>query len=524
MKRVPEPAPLSDEKKQQRFDQWLLLFNQFATTAQKTELDQIRVTDAQYVFVRDTVISELERIGIIQDALLAKIISYLDELSITRICQASSIIRDVCKKYSIRGRRFYLGAAYVNGRQVQFNEPVDKVVYSNGHFGLLITTNGALYKFDYNLIPTRVVEATEPIIDVSIGKDHALVLSKSGKAYGIGSQANGQLGNGESLSIENVTMSRVLVMEPIVNICAGIVHSIVVTASGNAYAFGLARWGTFGDAMDKVVVSLPKKFELDLKVIAAVAGVYFSVLVTDAGEVYFCGSSLIFSMELIRLSLPEPIVNASVAGSVFYLLSSTGNVYTSEELDCPRIIGRARAIGGEYFIDSNDDMLYNVYTGKQVSTLLPIHRVSKDYAYTLESDEDKFPFIGLECTLCGNQNPTTFSRDTLDLYCECIGGKREREFTDNDQRTLRRATGFGEEDVTLQPTIESILGNPNRMAAFANQLSRESLIKISRAEGNDFWGRLNRENLFWFLVAKRFIEKGFNPLVNYKDSAGRLFL
>lgn len=111
------------------------------------------------------------------------------------------------------------------------------------------------------------------------------------------------------------------------------------------------------------------------------------------------------------------------------------------------------------------------------------------------------------------------------IECSLIagnGGKRGRTSTDEEDPEARKMQNTRQ---PLNPTLEGILGNRNRMKVLVDNLSREALVDISHRTGGqqDFYARLNQDNLFWFLVAERFLaERGFDPLKNYKVVAGML--
>ncbi|MCB0735932.1 MAG: T9SS type A sorting domain-containing protein [Bacteroidetes bacterium] len=101
-------------------------------------------------------------------------------------------------------------------------------------------------------------DANDPVVQVAAGSNHSMVLTKSGKLYAFGGNGYGQLGIGNNTSeyepvrvkmgdYDGTTYLGDNSANPIVAIDAGDYHSIVLTANGQVYSFGLNGDGQLGD-------------------------------------------------------------------------------------------------------------------------------------------------------------------------------------------------------------------------------------------------------------------------------------
>lgn len=88
--------------------------------------------------------------------------------------------------------------------------------------------------------------AGQRVAAVACGDTHTLVLLDQGKLLAFGRGQNGQLGLGrreDSLAPQEVTT---LSGSEVVGIACGAEHSLCVTATGKAYAWGWGRYGNLG--------------------------------------------------------------------------------------------------------------------------------------------------------------------------------------------------------------------------------------------------------------------------------------
>jgi alpha-tubulin suppressor-like RCC1 family protein len=81
-----------------------------------------------------------------------------------------------------------------------------------------------------------------PIIQVSAGNTHSLIVTQNGKIYTVGAGDQGQLGTGTASSHSNFVAVSIVGdyngVSPVVNAFAGYLHSIFMTADGKVYSTG----------------------------------------------------------------------------------------------------------------------------------------------------------------------------------------------------------------------------------------------------------------------------------------------
>ncbi len=141
-----------------------------------------------------------------------------------------------------------------------------------------------------------------PVVGIAAGGEHGLIITKSGILYAFGNNNNGQLGDGTDI-MRNlpVKVSDNLGFindgrDKVVAISAGYLHSLFVTESGKVYGFGYNANGQLGDGTrtDKykpVLVAANADFVNDgtNKVISVAAGRHHSLFLTENGKVYSFG-------------------------------------------------------------------------------------------------------------------------------------------------------------------------------------------------------------------------------------------
>ncbi len=144
---------------------------------------------------------------------------------------------------------------------------------AGAEFSLAVTSTGQLYAFgdnqygqlgittgsgslNANPTPTLVTlpGATGGVTQVAAGVFHSLAVTSTGQLYAFGENGYGQLGNevgnGE-FSRANPTPTLVTLpgaIGPVTQVAAGVEQSLVVTASGQLYAFGENDYGQLGVA------------------------------------------------------------------------------------------------------------------------------------------------------------------------------------------------------------------------------------------------------------------------------------
>jgi alpha-tubulin suppressor-like RCC1 family protein len=101
--------------------------------------------------------------------------------------------------------------------------------------------------------PVGLPVGAAPVSAIAAGGSHSLVLSADGSVYAFGSNNAGQLGNGANAGGESANALPALVDLPGVTgapvaVAAGSSDSLVVSATGQLFAFGSNRFGELGSA------------------------------------------------------------------------------------------------------------------------------------------------------------------------------------------------------------------------------------------------------------------------------------
>jgi alpha-tubulin suppressor-like RCC1 family protein len=199
--------------------------------------------------------------------------------------------------------------------------PVTQVA-AGGNHSLVVTASGQLYAFGVNFFgqlgsatnsatnnpnptPTRVTLAGEvgPVTQVAAGANHSLVLTASGQLYAFGYNGAGELGSATNNGTSQANPTPTLVglpgeIGPVTQIAAGQFHSLVVTASGQLYAFGFNEFGELGSSANNgtskanptpTLVTLPGETG---PVTQVAAGGAHSLAVTASGQLYAFGQNV----------------------------------------------------------------------------------------------------------------------------------------------------------------------------------------------------------------------------------------
>jgi alpha-tubulin suppressor-like RCC1 family protein len=179
-------------------------------------------------------------------------------------------------------------------------------------FSLVVTASGQLFTFGYNATgqlgngthgyeedPTpeaiTLPGATGPPAQVSAGREFSLVVTSTGQLYAFGGNSEGELGNG-GYNYEGVWTPEEIALPGAkggaVQVAAGEYHSLVLTSSGQLYAFGDNHSGQLGDG-STTSRRTPEQITLPGatgKIVKIAAGWEFSLALTSSGQLYAFGN------------------------------------------------------------------------------------------------------------------------------------------------------------------------------------------------------------------------------------------
>jgi len=189
-------------------------------------------------------------------------------------------------------------------------------------------------------VPTVIGSlAHVPIHSVSACMAHTLVLTKAGGVLSFGEGSDGKLGHGNEDDVFEPTPIEALRGTRVLAVTAGCRHSLAVTDTGEVFSFGSGQYGRLGHG-DQEISYVPILIEAlrGVRVVAASAGEYHSLVLSTAGQVYSFGMGSDgqlghrddFANQLLpKLIESQPPFSAVSAGRSHSLaLSTAGEVYS----------------------------------------------------------------------------------------------------------------------------------------------------------------------------------------------------
>ena len=150
------------------------------------------------------------------------------------------------------------------------------------------------------LSTTAVIGSPEPMI--AIGDKFMIIQTATGEIWGWGDNANGVLGNASGEETGTNITSPVEIDFPAnvtsITISAGADHVLALGSDGNVYAWGNNASGQLGFDNGGAIQSTPTLVEAlkNKNVIAVSAGRYFSLALTDGGQIYSFGKNTLLQL------------------------------------------------------------------------------------------------------------------------------------------------------------------------------------------------------------------------------------
>ncbi|XP_034238735.1 X-linked retinitis pigmentosa GTPase regulator-like isoform X2 [Thrips palmi] len=179
----------------------------------------------------------------------------------------------------------------------------------------------------------------EKATHVACGKSHTIVSTHSGKVFSFGSNMDCQLGLGDTE--ERATPTEVAGIfageDGVRMLAAGCQHSAVLTVDGGVYVWGSNSDGQLGLGESVTVVDTPKRIDLPHTIAYISCGYYHTALVTEEGQLLMCGEGengkLGLSRENRNVFVPTPVnINVPIrsvacGGNHTIAVSMDGDVY-----------------------------------------------------------------------------------------------------------------------------------------------------------------------------------------------------
>lgn len=196
-----------------------------------------------------------------------------------------------------------------------------------------------------NTMPAKKRQAVVKPVDVKDPKKVKVSHSSHGKEDGLvlvlGQGDVGQLGLGEDI-MERKKPALVTLPEGVVQVAAGGMHTVCVSASGSVYTFGCNDEGALGrDTSEEGSEMVPGKVVLEERVVQVSAGDSHTAALTDDGAVYLWGSfrdnngviGLLEPMEKctlpVRVPMKQPVVKITSGNDHLVMLTLGGDLFTS---------------------------------------------------------------------------------------------------------------------------------------------------------------------------------------------------
>lgn len=215
-------------------------------------------------------------------------------------------------------------------------------VVSNNDTTLALTTDGRIYSWgnndNYQLghlnssnIP-QLVEfdyINETFIDVELQENIVVALTKSGDVYTWGKNINNTLGYYIDSDYQILPKKVEIENNKIIQIAAGIDHTVVLTNNDDLYVWGLNDFGQLGigNFVNKV---LPKKINMSKHNIVKIRGskIKGSYFITKNLDIYYFGNNtqkIVKNFKDTKLEYPTQVVNTNLTSK--YTKISIGNTH-----------------------------------------------------------------------------------------------------------------------------------------------------------------------------------------------------
>ena len=206
----------------------------------------------------------------------------------------------------------------------------------SGQLGLGDTTNR---NFPHKL-PIKNVKS------VSCGWRHTIILTHNGKVFACGQNCHGQLGLGNYTNQYFLQKISICGVSNILLISCGYYHTIALTSDG-IYSWGDNNHGQLGldvqsTWMESHKICMPRKINLLCssiipQIIAIAGGVRHTMMLTDRGELFVCGSNDLGQLgigkgngtlwEFQKLNLNEHILSVNCGSSHVIVTTKSGKYY-----------------------------------------------------------------------------------------------------------------------------------------------------------------------------------------------------
>ena len=210
-------------------------------------------------------------------------------------------------------------------------------------FWMVLGKNGKAYRIRTVGGPwTEIapVDPDDPFVQIAgdAAGNLALFRTQSNKVYAIGYNADGNLGLGDTVNREALTLvPTIAANDPVVRVVVGYRHSFVLTQSGNVYGTGFNNFAQTGSAgPTKTTFTLVPSVANDVY-IDVTAGRTHSLFLTASGKVYKIGGQTGYDVRVLtRVSeITESVRSILSSNYSSVIIAHSGNVYYAGTLSEP---------------------------------------------------------------------------------------------------------------------------------------------------------------------------------------------
>jgi alpha-tubulin suppressor-like RCC1 family protein len=277
----------------------------------------------------------------------------------SKIIKKFEVLNELKEEFLSEIKLLYVFKDNFNKNNVLIVTNDDKIfAFGNNYWGVLGFSNNN----KVNELTVNEELSHKQIIDFKNGLYHAIARTIDRKVYCWGYNRFGVLGNGKNdINYYRPQLNKYLSDKQIIDICCGFRHSLVLTNSGEVYAWGRNIEGQIGIRRNsrKKCQLIPIKLNgfNDEKVIQISCGSWHSMALTENGLVFIWGSNkkgrlghnnnekFISEPTIVPLNNEISVKKISCGHSHNLLLSGEGVIYSFGSNDCGQLgIGKVEAI------------------------------------------------------------------------------------------------------------------------------------------------------------------------------------
>jgi X-linked retinitis pigmentosa GTPase regulator len=173
-----------------------------------------------------------------------------------------------------------------------------------------VPETGAVFTFGKSKFaenaPSKFWIKRDLIVGLSCGDEHTAVLTNSGRLFTFGSNEFGQLGLGHNTNVLKPSCVKSLKPDRVVRVACGKAHTIVAMESGRMFGFGSNAEGQLG------VGRHPESVNKPIEIVGGIgepveqleAGSQHTMALGKSGSVYVWGKSFLSSIKILNYVLP----------------------------------------------------------------------------------------------------------------------------------------------------------------------------------------------------------------------------